>query len=72
MDYVRFAITNKSTEVDHSKLFHLQSKNNFNITLNFRYMHKRAEIDYAIAKRVNKLYKVLEHRFGASGDIKIW
>ena len=42
------------------------------ITLNFRYMHKRAEIDYAIAKRVNKLYKVLEHRFGASGDIKIW
>jgi len=31
---------------------------------------KKDEIDFAIARRINKLFKILEHRF--SGDLKIW
>lgn len=34
------------------------------------YGHKKDEIDFAIARRINKLFRVLEHRF--SGDLKIW
>ena len=34
------------------------------------YLHKKDEIDYSIARRVNKLYKILEHRF--QSDEKIW
>jgi len=34
------------------------------------YGHKKDEIDFAIARRINKLFKILEHRF--SGDLKIW
>jgi len=35
-----------------------------------KYGHKKDEIDYAIARRVNKLFRILEHRF--AGDLKIW
>ncbi len=34
------------------------------------YFHKKSEIDYAVAGRVHKLYKILERRF--QGDVKIW
>lgn len=34
------------------------------------YTHKKHEIDYAIAQRINKLYRILEHRFAS--DTKIW
>jgi len=34
------------------------------------YGHKKDEIDFAIARRINRLFKILEHRF--SGDLKIW
>jgi len=34
------------------------------------YGHKKDEIDFAIARRINKLFKILEHRFSA--DLKIW
>ena len=33
-------------------------------------MHKKDDIDYAIARRINKLFRILEHRFAA--DLKIW
>jgi len=35
-----------------------------------KYGHKKDEIDYAIARRINKLFRILEHRF--AGDLKIW
>ena len=35
------------------------------------YLHKKNEIDDAIAKRINKLFKITEHRFGQVDD-KIW
>ena len=35
-----------------------------------QYMNKKNEIDYAIAKRINKLFRILEHRF--AGDLMIW
>ena len=34
------------------------------------YGHKTDEIDFAIARRINRLFKILEHRFSA--DLKIW
>ena len=34
------------------------------------YTNKKNEIDYAIAKRINKLFRILEHRF--AGDLMIW
>ena len=34
------------------------------------YGHKKDEIDFAIARRINRLFKILEHRFSA--DLKIW
>ena len=33
-------------------------------------MHKKEEIDYAVARRITKLYKILEHRF--QSDVKVW
>ena len=35
-----------------------------------QYMNKKNEIDFAIAKRINKLFRILEHRF--AGDLMIW
>ena len=35
-----------------------------------KYTNKKNEIDYAIAKRINKLFRILEHRF--SGDLMVW
>ena len=35
------------------------------------YLHKKNEIDGNIAKRINGLFRILEHRFG-SLDAKIW
>ena len=35
-----------------------------------QYMNKKNEIDFAIAKRINKLFRILEHRF--AGDLLIW
>ena len=34
------------------------------------YLHKKEEIDYAVARRITKLYKILEHRF--QSDVKVW
>eukprot|EP00096_Caligus_rogercresseyi_P002029 TRINITY_DN1367_c0_g2_i2.p1 TRINITY_DN1367_c0_g2~~TRINITY_DN1367_c0_g2_i2.p1 ORF type:complete len:362 (+),score=44.26 TRINITY_DN1367_c0_g2_i2:67-1152(+) len=34
------------------------------------YEFKKNEIDYSIARRINKLFRILEHRFGK--DMKIW
>ena len=35
-----------------------------------KYMNKKNEIDHAIAKRINKLFRILEHRF--AGDLMVW
>ena len=35
-----------------------------------KYMNKKNEIDHAIAKRINKLFRILEHRFPA--DLMVW
>ena len=35
-----------------------------------QYMNKKNEIDFEIAKRINKLFRILEHRF--AGDLLIW
>ena len=35
-----------------------------------QYMNKKNEIDHAIAKRINKLFRILEHRF--AGDLMVW
>lgn len=35
------------------------------------YLHKKNEIDGTIGKRINQLFRILEHRFG-SQDNKIW
>lgn len=34
------------------------------------YWFKKNEIDYAVARRISKLYKILEHRFG--DDANVW
>lgn len=34
------------------------------------YHHKKEELEYAVARRINKLYKILERRF--QGDVEIW
>ena len=34
------------------------------------YLHKKEEIDYAVARRITKLYKILQHRF--QSDVKVW
>ena len=35
------------------------------------YLHKKREIDGSIAKRINSLFRICEHRFG-SNDAKVW
>jgi len=35
------------------------------------YLHKKNEIDGAISKRIHKLFKIVEHRFGQT-DPKVW
>ncbi|TRY69232.1 hypothetical protein TCAL_13328 [Tigriopus californicus] len=34
------------------------------------YFHKKDEIEFAIAKRINRMFRITEHRFGH--EIKIW
>ena len=35
------------------------------------YLHKKNEIDGSIAKRINQLFRIVEHRFGQT-DAKLW
>lgn len=35
------------------------------------YLHKKSEIDGSIAKRINQLFRIAEHRFGQT-DAKLW
>ena len=49
---------------------HMFSKYVTNCFQKIDYGHKKDEIDFAIARRINRLFKILEHRFSA--DLKIW
>jgi len=65
----------KRTKEKDDFLSYIQYEVNLLTLLNIRrentgYQHKKAEIEGAIRTRINKLYKILEHRF--QSDVNIW